>query len=187
MTQAACAEKAAAGHADLCHVSTQHARGGELLSPAPTSSLPSRLQYQGTTMADEWPLRDFIELGALPSAVGCARSRTKQLLWEWGLAESAERVELIVSELATNAVKASQAMHDRPPIRLWLLSDKERVLVLVWDACQQPPIRVHSDPETEGGRGLLLIESFSDKWDWYRHRETGGKVVWAICQTRGGV
>ncbi len=32
MTQAACAEKAAAGHADLCHVSTQHARGGELLS-----------------------------------------------------------------------------------------------------------------------------------------------------------
>ncbi len=38
MTQAACAEKAAAGHADLCHVSTQHARGGELLSPAPTSS-----------------------------------------------------------------------------------------------------------------------------------------------------
>jgi len=35
-------------------------------------------------MADEWPLRSYLELGALPSAVPCARLHAKQVLWEWG-------------------------------------------------------------------------------------------------------
>jgi len=36
-------------------------------------------------MADEWPLRDFIEFGALPGAVPCARLHARLLLAEWGL------------------------------------------------------------------------------------------------------
>jgi anti-sigma regulatory factor (Ser/Thr protein kinase) len=90
-------------------------------------------------------------------------------------------VELLVSELLTNAVKASQAIADRPPVRLWLLSDKQRVLVLVWDANPHPPVRKDTDLEAESGRGLLLVETLSDKWDWYEHRKTGGKVVWALA------
>ncbi len=117
-------------------------------------------------MADEWPLQNFIELGALATAVGCARLHVRQLLWEWGVTELSEPLELIVSELLTNAVKASQTMENRPPVRLWLLSDKARVLVLVWDANPQPPIQADVDLESESGRGLLLVESLSDKWDW---------------------
>ncbi len=132
-------------------------------------------------MADEWPLQDFIELGSLSTAVGCARLHTRQVLWEWGITGLSERMELLVSELMTNAVKASQVMDDRPPVRLWLLSDKARVLILVWDANPQPPVRVEVDLEAESGRGLLLVESLSDKWDWYGHRELGGKIVWALC------
>ena len=54
-----------------------------------------------------WPLRSRVELGAFPSAVPCARLHSRQVVWEWGLRAVAETVELVVSELVTNAVKAS--------------------------------------------------------------------------------
>jgi hypothetical protein len=51
-----------------------------------------------THAADSWPLRSYLELGALPSAVPCARLHAKQVLWEWGLDALAEAVELVVSD-----------------------------------------------------------------------------------------
>ncbi len=44
--------------------------------PAVTVSAPAPVchtQPQGQNMADEWPLRSYLELGALPGAVPCAR------------------------------------------------------------------------------------------------------------------
>jgi len=35
-------------------------------------------------MTDPWPLRSSLELGALSSAVPCARLHVKHVLWEWG-------------------------------------------------------------------------------------------------------
>src|SRR6266516_1537672 len=131
-------------------------------STAPMPVLPST--RQGISMADEWPLRSFLELGALPSAVPCARWHAKQLLWEWGLTECSECVELLVCELLTNAIKASQSMDWMYPVRLWLLSDRARVLILVWDANPQPPMRVNASAEAESGRGLLLVETLSKQW-----------------------
>jgi len=133
-------------------------------------------------MVEDWPLNSFLELGPLPTAVSCARLHAKNLLWEWGASALSERVELLVSELVTNALKASQSLDWISPIRLWLLSDRQRVLILVWDANPQPPIRMDVDEQTEGGRGLLLVETFSAKWDWYAHNEMAGKVVWALCE-----
>src|SRR5882724_6127011 len=72
---------------------------GKSETPVP---VPPR-QYQGTSMDGEWPLRDFIELGPLPGAVPCARLHSRQLIWEWGLTSLSESVELLVSELVTNA------------------------------------------------------------------------------------
>jgi hypothetical protein len=51
-----------------------------------------------------WPLRSYLELGALPTAVPCARLHARQLVWEWGLNGLAASTELLISELATNAV-----------------------------------------------------------------------------------
>ena len=51
-----------------------------------------------------WPLSSRLVLGALPTAVGCIRLHAKQVVWEWGLAELAGAVELVVSELATGCV-----------------------------------------------------------------------------------
>jgi len=96
-------------------------------------------------MANQWPLHSYFELGALPGAVPCARLHARQMLWEWKLTDLSESVELLVSELITNAVKTSQIMDGIPPVRLWLLSDRQRVLVLVWDTNPQPPIRIDVD------------------------------------------
>ena len=133
------------------------------------------------SMAGGWPLDDFMEFGALPTAAACARLRAKQLMWEWGLALLSDCVELIVSELVTNAIRISQSMVNKPPIGLWLRSDKSNVLILVRDASPQPPMRIAPDIHAEAGRGLTLVESLSDRWDWYPLTEMGGKVVWALC------
>ena len=95
----------------------------------------------------------------------------------------ADPVELIVSELTTNAVTASRALDGGPfPVRLWLLSDRKRVLVLVWDACPDPPVRMEPDLCAEGGRGLMLVEALSTRWDWYTAPwdSIEGKAVWAL-------
>ena len=68
----------------------------------------------------------------------CARLHVRHLLWEWGLSALAADTELLVSELVTNAVKAT-AGQQQAASRLQLSSDNTRVLVEVWDADPQPP------------------------------------------------
>jgi anti-sigma regulatory factor (Ser/Thr protein kinase) len=136
-------------------------------------------------MAGTWPLRSFLELGAYPGAVPCARLHTRAVLWEWGLG-SGENAELVVDEIVTNAVQASGVLSLPAAVRLWLFSDQQRLLIMVWDASSHPPIRPDQDAGeiTEGGRGLMLVEALSDQWSWYA--VPGGKVVWAICASQGG-
>jgi anti-sigma regulatory factor (Ser/Thr protein kinase) len=91
---------------------------------------------------------------------------------------------LVVSEIVTNAVQASRSLVQQPGVlRFWLLSDKERVLILVWDASPRAPVPSGQSPghPYERGRGLILVEAISHKWSWYFVQETGGKVVWALC------
>jgi anti-sigma regulatory factor (Ser/Thr protein kinase) len=152
-----------------------------LSSIAPVLVPPSQLRGMG--MGDDWPLQSYLELGALPSAVPCARAHAKQLLWEWGLTELTESVELLVTELTTNAMRASQSFDPIQPIRFWLLSDKVRVLIMVWDGSPQQPMRMDVDEEAESGRGLLLVEAMSDRWGSYIPKLWGGKVVW--CEVSG--
>jgi anti-sigma regulatory factor (Ser/Thr protein kinase) len=137
-------------------------------------------RHEGTALADEWLLGDFIEFGALVTAVPCARLHTRQVLWEWGLTQLTEDAELIVSELMTNAVFASESMETTFPVRLWLLSDKEHVAILVWDANPRPPVNLDPDVDAEWGRGLLLVAASSKRWGSYPAPDIGGKVVWAV-------
>ena len=68
-------------------------------------------------MSASWPLSTSLPLGALPGATPCARLHARVVLTEWGLGELAEAAELIVSELVTNAVRASTAPDDLPHLR----------------------------------------------------------------------
>jgi anti-sigma regulatory factor (Ser/Thr protein kinase) len=136
-------------------------------------------------MPGHWPLGSFLELGALPGAVPCARLHARQVAWEWGLARLGHDLELVVAELLTNAVAAAQITRPKRPVRLWLLSDSTQITVLVWDASPQPPLCMPADDGAESGRGLLLVEAFSQRWGWYPAQDTTGKVVFAVVAVTG--
>jgi anti-sigma regulatory factor (Ser/Thr protein kinase) len=136
-------------------------------------------------MPGDWPLRSFLELGALPGAVPCARLHARHLAWEWGLDALGYDTALLVSELVTNAVAAARAVRPVWPVRLWLLSDAAQIAILVWDASPQPPVPTGADAAAESGRGLLLVEAISSQWGWYPAEDTTGKVVWALTGLHG--
>jgi anti-sigma regulatory factor (Ser/Thr protein kinase) len=138
-----------------------------------------------------WPLGSYLELAPLASAVSCGRLHSRHVLWEWGLPAFDDTAPLIVSELVTNAVQASAGLTGSrydgrwtpgtPPIRLWLCSDRQRVVTAVWDGSDRMPARaVPDDLEAEGGRGLLLVETLSAKWGVHTPARSNGKVVWAV-------
>ena len=147
--------------------------------PGTAVRIPPLADSQGNEVTGRWPLRSFLELGALPSAVPCARLHTRHLLWEWRLTALSDIAELLVSEIVTNAIQVTQEDMDSAPVRLWLLADRARLLILVWDASPLPPVRVSTSANAENGRGLLLVETISARWGWHFPPDMGGKVVWA--------
>ncbi len=130
-----------------------------------------------------FPRRSSLLLGALPSAVPCARLHARQVLWEWGLSEVAEIAELLLSELVTNAVQAARATFNDMPVNVRLSANRDRLLIKVWDGNVQPPVprvRENDFPAlgAESGRGLFLVETLSERWGWYATRNPEGKVTW---------
>jgi anti-sigma regulatory factor (Ser/Thr protein kinase) len=140
---------------------------------------------QDNSWARQWPLQSSLELSAFPGAVPCARLHARQMLWEWRLTGLSDIAELLISELVTNAVQISRADGQTTPVRLWVLADRTRVLILVWDSSPLPPVRMRTSEDDENGRGLLLVETLSTRWDWYfPPQQNGGKVVWALMETQ---
>ena len=115
-----------------------------------TQTAPPPRPYQPQPELAGWPLHAAVHLGALPTAPGCGQAWTRQILREWGLDRLADNTELLVSELTTNAVQAS-ALIAGAAIGLWLASDCERAVILVWDPSSQPPALADPGQDTENG------------------------------------
>jgi hypothetical protein len=145
--------------------------------------------------ADRWPLSAHLPLGALVTAVPCARAYTRVILDEWGLPALADPAELIVSELVTNSVQACSDEDGRPRygedglpvVHLRLASGQARVLIEVWDGVASLPAARRPRPDEEHGRGLALIQALSDRWGWTTVPGWPGKVVWAELRLMGQV
>jgi anti-sigma regulatory factor (Ser/Thr protein kinase) len=163
-------------------VGTAHRIGSHAAPSPPASSPPVPPSRHRAIICGQWPHQDAIEFGPLPGAVPCARLHARHVLWEWGQSRLTASAELLVSELMTNAITASRSAGQLSPVWLWLLADRTRVLVLVWDACPRPPVPADLSHDAETGRGLLLVQAISQQWDWYYPQQADGKVVWALMQ-----
>ncbi|WP_247197642.1 ATP-binding protein [Streptomyces sp. GESEQ-35] len=128
---------------------------------------------------------------ALPAryeAVREARQFTGRTLDQWDLGDRFDDVCLVVSELVTNALRhalpapAPLIGEQIPPVRLHLMRWTERLVCAVRDPSDDSPVARDSDDfSAESGRGLFLVDSFSDSWGWHPLAGTlGGKVVWAL-------
>jgi anti-sigma regulatory factor (Ser/Thr protein kinase) len=114
----------------------------------------------------------------------------REILREWGLAALGPDAEVIIAELAANAIAATRGGMERDGrqgfVRLWMLGDLSRLLILVWDPTPWPPVVAEPGDEDEHGRGLLLVEALAARWRWYHPaRPYGGKVVWALLEAAG--
>ncbi len=128
---------------------------------------------------------------ALPprfEAVREARRFTRRTLDGWDAGERFDDVCLVVSELVTNALRHAlpadtprHAEHNGP-VRLHLMRWTERLVCAVRDPSHDSPVaRETDDFSAESGRGLFLVDSFSDSWGWHPLAGTlNGKVVWAL-------
>lgn len=145
---------------------------------APGTGMPEHVSGTGTAHQQRWPLVSSLEFGALATAVPCARLHANTVLYEWGIGEIADDAELIVSELVTNALKASQALQEVRPFALCLRSDYKRLIIEVWDHSPGEPRSALAGGEAEGGRGLLVIQALSARWG-YQRTGYSTKVVWA--------
>jgi anti-sigma regulatory factor (Ser/Thr protein kinase) len=147
-----------------------------VLSARPEPGCP--ISLSGLNSSD-WPLRSYLELAALDTAISCARLHAKAAALGWGLPSGqADTAELVVSELVTNSVRASARLTG-PVVRLWLGSDRARMLIQVWDAVGEMPARRDAGPQSETGRGLMLVAELTSRWDACRV-QGGGKVTWAV-------
>lgn len=139
-------------------------------------------------------LATALVLGSLPSAVSCARAHVRLVLAEWGLAHLRDSVEMVLSELLTNAIQASQGLtghwwrgvyhHGRPPVRVWLRSDGACCEVSVWDGHEGEPQRQEPDADQEDGRGLLIVHALAEFHGVERIEDASGKVCWAMVTGR---
>ncbi|MCW2621779.1 MAG: hypothetical protein JWL64_1381 [Frankiales bacterium] len=109
------------------------------------------------------------------ASVFLARRSSRQLLGAWEVDTAViEAAELIVSELVTNAARQSEEPIDvvvscpGQVVRIEVVDASHRMLVLPLEEV---------DADATSGRGLLLVESLSDRWGVLY--EGWGKRVWA--------
>ncbi|WP_051135706.1 ATP-binding protein [Streptomyces sp. 351MFTsu5.1] len=128
-----------------------------------------------------------LRLTAVPTAVASSRMFVRFTLKRWQLLEHEESATLMMSELVTNAIKASGITDPDP--KPWQIK-AEHVIGMqlrvfdgslyaeVWDRTPETPVRQNPDFNATSGRGLLLVELLAKQWGVYRPN-VGGKIVWA--------
>ncbi|MBU6535382.1 SpoIIE family protein phosphatase [Streptomyces sp. A108] len=104
------------------------------------------------------------------AAPGKARRLARRALARWGMEDLTDSVELLVSEVVTNAVRYASR-----PVTLRLLRTDVLRCEVGDDVPQLPRLR-QARATDEGGRGLYLVNRLARRWG--ATRLSTGKVVW---------
>ncbi|MFJ4918505.1 ATP-binding protein [Streptomyces sp. NPDC088725] len=92
--------------------------------------------------------------------VATARRTGAACLRDWGLDDLTDTVKLLISELVTNAVL--HGWGDEVLLSLVIQDGEVRLQVKDGSPCR-PRMSV-AEVGSEGGRGLFLVDQFSDRW-----------------------
>jgi serine phosphatase RsbU (regulator of sigma subunit)/anti-sigma regulatory factor (Ser/Thr protein kinase) len=106
-----------------------------------------------------------------PASVARARELAAEQLAAWGLAEAAFTVELVVSELVTNAIRYGEA-----PVQLRLIRE-DALICEVSDGSSTAPHLRRARTMDEGGRGLFIVAQLTERWGTRHGPE--GKTIWS--------
>ena len=108
---------------------------------------------------------------AVPESVGSARRFTRAALGRHDVEpQLIDTAMLLVSELATNAI-----VHAASSLRL-RIDVGDQIRVEVCDTNEEPPVIGEPEMERESGRGLAIVTTLADDWNW--SPRSSGKVVW---------
>ncbi|MEV5912517.1 SpoIIE family protein phosphatase [Streptomyces chartreusis] len=106
-----------------------------------------------------------------PAAVAGMRDAVSDKLEAWGLAELGFTMELILSELITNAIR-----YGAEPIHVRLIRDRALTCEVSDGSSTSPHLRYAATTD-EGGRGLFLVSQMAERWG--TRYTPQGKVIWA--------
>ncbi|WP_241562037.1 ATP-binding SpoIIE family protein phosphatase [Streptomyces hoynatensis] len=112
----------------------------------------------------------FRRLDPRAESVREARRMVRESLERWELEEIEDAVELLISEVVTNAVRYAER-----PVTVRLLRTDVLRCEVGDDVPQLPRLR-QAGPADEGGRGLYLVQRLARQWG--ATRLSTGKLVW---------
>ena len=114
-----------------------------------------------------------IKLAAQPISASRSREFVRQHLAGHGLSHLSDDVELVVSELATNAM-----VHAATSFKVSLHAFEQTLLLEVEDGSRVGPSLVAARVLDTNGRGMAIVDLLSRDWGVNTHG-AGGKSVWA--------
>ncbi|MFG2353466.1 SpoIIE family protein phosphatase [Streptomyces sp. NPDC048521] len=160
--------RALAGHPGRSPEDSCRAVLDELLPERPTDDvalLIARTRALPSENVADWDVpRD-------PAAVSGMRLAVSGKLEEWGLAELGFGMELVLSELITNAIR-----YGSDPIHVRLIHDRTLICEVADGSSTSPHLRYAATTD-EGGRGLFLVSQLAERWG--TRYTPHGKVIWA--------
>jgi anti-sigma regulatory factor (Ser/Thr protein kinase) len=116
--------------------------------------------------------RTRIDVEHSPQGPAQARAAVHERAQEMGLGAVHDDVLLVVSEMVTNAVR-----YAAPPVRLEIQAGDRDVVVAVCDGSTDLPAPRQADMQSEGGRGMLLVDLLTAEHGV--RTDPPGKAVWA--------
>ncbi|MFJ9565630.1 ATP-binding protein [Streptomyces fuscichromogenes] len=119
-------------------------------------------------------------LSATPRGARLARRLVANALDTWGHpydGDLNDTAQHLVAELAANAVTHGRVPGRDFEVRLLRLDAENTLRIEVSDARGDRPLRFLTDPEADGGRGLVLVSLLARTWGVAERAV--GKTVWA--------
>ncbi len=116
-----------------------------------------------------------VRLATGPAAPAEARHRVRDAIRTWQVPVDLDAALLLTSELVTNAIRHEAGLGAQA-VMLAIASSRGRLRVDVHDTSRSLPAVAEVPADAETGRGLLLVETLSDEWGFYR--TPAGKAVY---------